>query len=369
MEEGEGKMIIGMKGETRDRVRDQRIERVEELVPPEALLGELPLGDEREERRGARARRSRQRARRRATTGCWSSSGPAACTTRRRRCDYAGRLAEQARELSGDLLIAMRVYFEKPRTTTGWKGLINDPHLDGSCDVNTGLRMARQLLLEVLDSACRSAASSSTRSRRSTSPTRSPGARSAPARPRARSTASSAPASRCRSASRTAPTATSRSRSTRFARPRRRTPSPASTTPAPPAILHTTGNPDGHVILRGGRGAPNYRADGVVGALELLARGRPGRAAGDRRLARQQRQGPRPAAARRRRDRRPGGRRQRGDRRRHARVVPGRGPPGPRRRATLTYGQSITDACIDWERNRLGARSQLASAARARRGG
>ena len=81
-------------------------------------------------------------------------------------------------------------------------------------------------------SACRSAASSSTRSRRSTSPTRSPGGRSAPARPRARSTASSAPASRCRSASRTAPTATSRSRSTRSAPRRRRTPSPASTTTA-----------------------------------------------------------------------------------------------------------------------------------------
>ena len=45
----------------------------------------------------------------------------------------------------------MRVYFEKPRTTIGWKGLINDPHLDGSGDVNAGLRMARELLLEVLD--------------------------------------------------------------------------------------------------------------------------------------------------------------------------------------------------------------------------
>ncbi|HUJ62561.1 MAG TPA: 3-deoxy-7-phosphoheptulonate synthase, partial [Kofleriaceae bacterium] len=45
----------------------------------------------------------------------------------------------------------MRVYFEKPRTTTGWKGLINDPHLDGSGDVNEGLRMARRVLLEVLD--------------------------------------------------------------------------------------------------------------------------------------------------------------------------------------------------------------------------
>ena len=53
-------------------------------------------------------------------------------------------------ELRDDLCIAMRVYFEKPRTTTGWKGMINDPHLDGSGDVNAGLRMARGLLLEVL---------------------------------------------------------------------------------------------------------------------------------------------------------------------------------------------------------------------------
>ena len=65
--------------------------------------------------------------------------------------DYAGRLADGRGRCSDDLLVAMRVYFEKPRTTTGWKGLINDPHLDGSGDVNAGLRMARELLLEVLD--------------------------------------------------------------------------------------------------------------------------------------------------------------------------------------------------------------------------
>src|SRR5205823_7684494 len=65
--------------------------------------------------------------------------------------DYARRLAVTAAELSDDLCVAMRVYFEKPRTTTGWKGLINDPHLDDSGDVNTGLRLARRLLLEVLE--------------------------------------------------------------------------------------------------------------------------------------------------------------------------------------------------------------------------
>ena len=65
--------------------------------------------------------------------------------------EYARRLSARAAELQDDLCIAMRVYFEKPRTTIGWKGLINDPHLDGSGDVNVGLQMARGLLLEVLD--------------------------------------------------------------------------------------------------------------------------------------------------------------------------------------------------------------------------
>jgi 3-deoxy-7-phosphoheptulonate synthase len=63
---------------------------------------------------------------------------------------YARLLKEQADALSGELLIVMRVYFEKPRTTVGWKGYINDPHLDGSFAINEGLELARQLLLDVL---------------------------------------------------------------------------------------------------------------------------------------------------------------------------------------------------------------------------
>lgn len=65
--------------------------------------------------------------------------------------DYASRLKGLADELSEDLLILMRVYFEKPRTTVGWKGLINDPHLDGSFDINEGLRLSRGLLLEIAE--------------------------------------------------------------------------------------------------------------------------------------------------------------------------------------------------------------------------
>jgi 3-deoxy-7-phosphoheptulonate synthase len=63
--------------------------------------------------------------------------------------EYARRLLDVRKNLSADLLIVMRVYFEKPRTTVGWKGLINDPHLDGSYDINEGLNRARKFLLDV----------------------------------------------------------------------------------------------------------------------------------------------------------------------------------------------------------------------------
>ena len=65
--------------------------------------------------------------------------------------DYARRLAALAREVSDRVLVVMRVYFEKPRTTVGWKGLIMDPHLDGSHDIAAGLRLAREFLRDVLD--------------------------------------------------------------------------------------------------------------------------------------------------------------------------------------------------------------------------
>jgi 3-deoxy-7-phosphoheptulonate synthase len=64
---------------------------------------------------------------------------------------YARELKALADQYANDLLIVMRVYFEKPRTTVGWKGYINDPHLDGSFAINEGLEMARKLLLDVLD--------------------------------------------------------------------------------------------------------------------------------------------------------------------------------------------------------------------------
>jgi len=76
--------------------------------------------------------------------------GPCSIHDAKGALEYADRLAKLREELNDKLYIVMRVYFEKPRTTVGWKGLINDPHLDGSNDIETGLRQARKLMLEIV---------------------------------------------------------------------------------------------------------------------------------------------------------------------------------------------------------------------------
>ena len=134
---------------TSESVRDQRIERLEALLAPRRLLDELPLTDEHAEvvlggRAQTHAVLDRDDDRLLVVVGPCSVHDPAATL------EYARRLAERSVGWREDLQVTMRVYFEKPRTTTGWKGLINDPHLDGSGDVNTGLRIARRLLLDVL---------------------------------------------------------------------------------------------------------------------------------------------------------------------------------------------------------------------------
>jgi 3-deoxy-7-phosphoheptulonate synthase len=75
--------------------------------------------------------------------------GPCSIHDQKSALEYAARLSRLQQELAGRMEIVMRVYFEKPRTTIGWKGLINDPHLDGSQDIETGLKIARKLLLEI----------------------------------------------------------------------------------------------------------------------------------------------------------------------------------------------------------------------------
>src|SRR4051812_12055657 len=104
-------MIIGMREEARDRVRDQRIERVVELVSPEALLGDLPLGEERE-RTVVRGREEVKNILDRSDDRLLVVVGPCSVHDVEAAIEYAGRLAELASELGDELLLAMRVYFE-----------------------------------------------------------------------------------------------------------------------------------------------------------------------------------------------------------------------------------------------------------------
>ncbi|HET9074479.1 MAG TPA: 3-deoxy-7-phosphoheptulonate synthase [Solirubrobacteraceae bacterium] len=142
-------MMFATRSVQPDAVRDQRIAQLVPLVTPQELYDEVPLDESRTEvvlsgRSATHAVLDGQDDRLLVVVGPCSVHDPVAVR------DYAARLAQEAARHSADLLVAMRVYFEKPRTTIGWKGLINDPHLDGSGDVNAGLRIARQLLLEVL---------------------------------------------------------------------------------------------------------------------------------------------------------------------------------------------------------------------------
>src|SRR5579875_1921939 len=133
----------------RERIRDRRIERLVPLLTPRQLISELPLSDEAADAL-LRGREQAGAILARADDRLLAVVGPCSVHDVEATREYAERLAELAQRLRKDLCVAMRVYFEKPRTTIGWKGLINDPHLDGSGDVNTGLRLARRFLLDVL---------------------------------------------------------------------------------------------------------------------------------------------------------------------------------------------------------------------------
>jgi len=127
---------------------DLRVKGIRALISPEVLVDELPA-DEKSARLIEKARQAVAAILRRADDRLLVVVGPCSIHDVTAALDYARRLKTVADRLAKDLLIVMRVYFEKPRTTVGWKGLINDPHLDGSFAVNQGLRIARTLLLDV----------------------------------------------------------------------------------------------------------------------------------------------------------------------------------------------------------------------------
>ena len=118
------------------------------LVPPALLHGDLPA-DARAIETVSSARERIQSILRGLDQRLLVIVGPCSVHDVDAALDYAKHLAPLRERHAGELEVVMRVYFEKPRTTVGWKGLINDPHLDGSYDINTGLRLARSLLLDL----------------------------------------------------------------------------------------------------------------------------------------------------------------------------------------------------------------------------
>ena len=129
---------------------DLRIAQIRPLIAPAVLMADLPASEN-----AARVVSEARDAATRILTGeddrLLAVVGPCSIHDPAAAMEYAAKLKPVADRLADDVLILMRVYFEKPRTTVGWKGLINDPHLDGSFDINEGLRQARGLLVDLAE--------------------------------------------------------------------------------------------------------------------------------------------------------------------------------------------------------------------------
>ena len=133
---------------THYRTDDVRIEQGDELLAPMQVMRELAATD-RSEETTFEGRRAVHDILRGADDRLQVVVGPCSIHDSAAALEYAGRLKAERERLRADLAIVMRVYFEKPRTTVGWKGFINDPHLDETFDMNEGLRLARKLLREI----------------------------------------------------------------------------------------------------------------------------------------------------------------------------------------------------------------------------
>jgi 3-deoxy-7-phosphoheptulonate synthase len=182
--------------------------------------------------------------------------------------DYAARLLPLRQELSDRLEIVMRVYFEKPRTTTGWKGLINDPHLDGSHDMATGLRLGRRLLIDLgeigMPAATELLDPITPQYLADTISWTAIGARTTESQThREMASGLSMPVGFKNGTDGSLGTATnamlSASHPHRFLGIDR---------DGRVSMVATTGNPDGHLVLRGGKHGPNYSAPHVTKAAE-----------------------------------------------------------------------------------------------------
>ncbi|WP_214364298.1 3-deoxy-7-phosphoheptulonate synthase [Pseudonocardia sp. H11422] len=280
--------------------------------------------------------------------------------------DYAHRLAGHAARVQDDVLVVMRAYFEKPRSTVGWKGLINDPGLDDTFDVNRGLRLARKLLLEVsalgLPVGCEFLDPITPQFIADTVSWGSIGARTA---------ASQVHRQLCSGLSMPVGIKNSTDGDVQVAVDGARAAAASHVfmginADGLAALITTSGNPDCHVILRGGSAGPNHDAETVAETLGRLRKaGLPERVIVDASHGNSGKDHVRQAGV---------------VRDVAARIAAGeRGVAGVMMESflvagrqdlaagtELTYGQSITDACMDWDTTAT-LLDELAAAVRARR--
>ncbi|MCA9530765.1 MAG: 3-deoxy-7-phosphoheptulonate synthase [Myxococcales bacterium] len=275
--------------------------------------------------------------------------GPCSIHDPKAALDYAGRLREVASRLEDQLIVVMRTYFEKPRTTVGWKGLINDPRLDGSFDINHGLRVARGFLVDLLDLGL----PPGTEFLDPISPQfiadliawGAIGARTTESQVHRELTSGlSMPVGFKNGTRGTVQIAVDAARAAR--EPHHFL---SVTKQGLAAIVATKGNHDCHIILRGGKGQPNYSAEAIAEAVASMdACGLDPRVMVDCSHANSGKNHERqPAVAEDLARQVAGGSTRIFGAMLESFLVPGRQDAKPGE--PLVYGQSITDACIGWD--------------------
>jgi 3-deoxy-7-phosphoheptulonate synthase len=348
------------------RVSDTRIVGYEPLLSPAALLHELPLGAAQQETV------ARTRAEVRAVLDGTDDrllvvTGPCSVHDPKAALDYASRLAGLRERLADDLLIVMRVYFEKPRTVTGWKGLINDPGMDDSFDVHRGLRTARRLLLDIVGAGmpvgCEWLDPITPQYIADTVTWGAIGARTTESQVhRQLASGLSMPVGFKNGTDGDVQVAVDACRAAAVSHTFF-----GVTAAGAAAVVTTSGNADTHVILRGGRSGPNYSSSHVTKALDLIsAAGLPRRIMVDASHGNSGKDHTRQiGVADSLAEQLTGGQHGVVGVMLESFLVAGRQNPG--NPATLTYGQSVTDACMDIEMT-TSALETLAASVQARRG-
>ena len=342
---------------------DLRIQSLRPLLPPAILMEELPLGD-----RGsevvAHGRETVARILRGQDDRLLVVAGPCSIHDPDAGREYARRLRKVADQHGQDLFIVMRVYFEKPRTTVGWKGLINDPHLDGSFAINEGLRLARKLLIDVaeagLPAGCEFLDTIIPQFIADLVSWGAIGARTTESQVhRELASGLSMPMGFKNGTDGNVQIAIDALRSA--ANPHQFL---SVTKQGVAAIVATKGNPDTHVILRGGTGGPNHDAASVVKVCDALERAKlPRRVLIDCSHANSNKDHlQQPATASAIAAQVGGGQRAIVGLMLESFLEDGRQDYD----AKMPFGKSITDACMSWDRT-LPVLAELAAAARQRR--